>query len=384
VTALESQLATTSASSGQSKLQIAKFEGEIKAYKTETIRLNDLLRFSQDKVIALETVVKDLTSRLTKSEEDVITMKELYEKEQVVVKTSLEASEKSLKTLRTAHIQEIATHVSETKTFKALVDTSKKENTILKEEIEKVKKEHEKTKNELDKITKDNKTLVDGLKKEIVTLKTEVTSSEQSSSEAKKQLLSLQSSLRSAQNEASSSQSSLETIRSEFTQKLKIATDEKIEAISRMQNAVSETSKYRNKAEGAEKRADQAEDLKRSFEIALHAERASIEERLLKISTSSSEKVEQAESRIVRLEEAMKRERESIKKEASDKVAAEVESQREKLMQNGAKLEQHFKKEMDRIKYQEKMYMFMAMFFFLVALGSTASVVLKQSEGNEL
>jgi chromosome segregation ATPase len=346
--------------------------------------LNELLRISQDKVIALETVVKDLTSRLTKSEEDVITMKELYEKEQVVVKTSLEASEKSLKTLRTAHIQEIATHVSETKTFKALVDTSKKENTILKEEIEKVKKEHEKTKNELDKITKDNKTLVDGLKKEIVTLKTEVTSSEQSSSEAKKQLLSLQSSLRSAQNEASSSQSSLETIRSEFTQKLKIATDEKIEAISRMQNAVSETSKYRNKAEGAEKRADQAEDLKRSFEIALHAERASIEERLLKISTSSSEKVEQAESRIVRLEEAMKRERESIKKEASDKVAAEVESQREKLMQNGAKLEQHFKKEMDRIKYQEKMYMFMAMFFFLVALGSTASVVLKQSEGNEL
>jgi CAP-Gly domain-containing linker protein 1 len=386
VTALESQLATTSASSGQYKLQIAKFEGEIKAHKTETIRLNDLLRFSQDKVIALETVVKDLTNRLTKSEEDGLNMKELYEAEKLIVKSTQEASEKSLTTLRTTHIQEIATHVSETKTLKAHVDTSKKENAILKEEIEKVKREIEKTRNELDRITIENKTFVDGLKKEIVTLKTEVTSAEQLSSETKKQLLSLQSSLRSAQNEATTSQASLELVRSEFTQKLKIATDEKTEAINRMQNAVSETSKYRLKAENAEKRANQAEDVKRSFEIALHAERASTEERLLKMSTSMSEKVEQAESRVARFEEAIKREKESMKKEkeVSDKVAAELESQREKLMQNGAKLEQHFQKEMDKRKNQEKIYMVLTLLFFLIALGFAAPLVLNRSEGNEL
>jgi DNA-binding HxlR family transcriptional regulator len=145
VTALESQLATTSASSGQFKIQIAKLDGEVKAHKAETVRLNELQRISQEKVVTLEVVVKDLTSRLTKSEEEGLSNKELYEKEQVRVKSTLDSNEKSLTALRTTHSQEIATHVSETKTLKSLADSLKKENSVLKDEIDKVKKENEKT-----------------------------------------------------------------------------------------------------------------------------------------------------------------------------------------------------------------------------------------------
>jgi chromosome segregation ATPase len=382
VAELEKQLAIASGANGQSKMQIAKLEGEVKAHKSDVLRSNEQQRASQDKAIALDAVVKDLSARMAASETEVATCKDLLEKEKAAITLMKDANEKSLSSLRSTHEKETAAHAAEVKTLKATIDASKKESATLKEEIERVKKESDKLHKEVEKLNKDHKSIVDGLKAEVVALKAENSSTEAVANDAKKQLASLQSSLRSAQNEASTSQQTLETVQKDLALKLKTALDEKGDATSRMQTAVSEASKLRARAEAAEKRAEGADNSKRMLEISLNAERTSTEERLAKMSASITDRVEQAQARVVRAEEALKRGEESLAEQLKSK-SNEINALKRKLMEDGAMLEKRFKSETDRIKSQEWIYFLITAICAFIALVVGGYEVSRKFKENE-